>query len=495
MRVSYKIWLLALFSILIVVLFGGVILYVTQRVDSNWSEYQSIVEQKQHHLSEIRSHVGYGGTIHIFKNYVLRGRASYIKGYATHRAEVEAHIAAYRTAGQLSAIESAQLDKVGELVETYGAALKRAEQLLATGASVQDIDAAIKINDGPYIEAFEILSRELDTQTTRFSARLSSLLTNINRVFIYAIPVMIVVLIVGCGALIRSISRSVDHVIDTLSGSSLQVSNASQQFSKTGQSLAEGATHQAQNLQNIVSSLSEMEAMASKSAENTSFAQNLTQDAQQSAEDGVGAMKRMTDAIHQIKASSDETAKIIKTIDEIAFQTNLLALNAAVEAARAGESGKGFAVVAEEVRSLAQRSAEAARSTSSLLQLSQDHSNNGVVVSEEVDAILTKIAESSAKVTALVGDIASASKEQAQGVQQINGSVSILDKSIQDTAATAEESAASGEQLSSQAEELSATVQELVAIFEGADAVPQQQRGADAAEAPYRIEGGSERHS
>ena len=208
--------------------------------------------------------------------------------------------------------------------------------------------------------------------------------------------------------------------------------------------------------------------MTRQNAEGANQATAMATEARDSAERGREAMTRMASAIQEIKKSSDETAKIIKTIDEIAFQTNLLALNAAVEAARAGDAGKGFAVVAEEVRNLAQRSAEAAKNTSSLIEGAQKNADNGVAVSSEVAQILNEIASAAQKVAQLASDVSAATNEQAQGIAQVNKAVSEMDKVTQANAANSEEAASAGEELSAQSRELNDMVNTLVAIVGGA---------------------------
>jgi methyl-accepting chemotaxis protein len=200
--------------------------------------------------------------------------------------------------------------------------------------------------------------------------------------------------------------------------------------------------------------------MIKQNADNSNQAKILAAEARNAANEGDTAMKRMAEAIRHIKQSSDNTAKIIQTIDDIAFQTNLLALNAAVEAARAGEAGKGFAVVAEEVRNLAMRSAEAAKNTANMIEESVKSADDGVKITEEVAKSLGRIVDRAGKAGDLIAEVAAASNEQAQGIEQVNVAMAQMNDVTQSNAANSEESASAAEELSSQAADLSIMVSE-----------------------------------
>ncbi|MDX9972130.1 MAG: methyl-accepting chemotaxis protein [FCB group bacterium] len=287
---------------------------------------------------------------------------------------------------------------------------------------------------------------------------------------------IIVLIGLGCAVVIgillalfitRSITKPINRIIEGLSLGAEQVTSASQQVAQSSQSMAEGASQQASSLEETSASLEEMASMTSQNAENAGQANGMAKEAQQAAEKGRQAMERMATTIADIKKSSDQTAKILKTIDEIAFQTNLLALNAAVEAARAGEAGKGFAVVAEEVRNLAQRSAEAAKNTATLIEEAQKNADNGVNVSTEVGGILDQIFDRARKVNQLIEEVAAAGTEQARGIEQVNIAVSQMDQVTQANAANSEEAASAAEELSAQAEQMNEMVASLITMVHG----------------------------
>jgi len=261
---------------------------------------------------------------------------------------------------------------------------------------------------------------------------------------------------------INTVVSNLDDALSQVTEAVSQVTSASNQISSGAQSLAEGSSEQANSIDEVSSSLEEISSMTKQNAGNTNKATALVSEARIAASEGDASMKRMAEAIGQIKASSDKTAKIIKTIDDLAFQTNLLALNAAVEAARAGEAGKGFAVVAEEVRSLAIRSAEAAKNTAEMIEESVKNANGGVKITEEVAKSLEQIVERTDRMGDLIGEIAAASNEQASGIEHVNTAVLQMNQITQQNAANSEESASAAEELSSQASELSTMVSEFI---------------------------------
>ncbi len=260
------------------------------------------------------------------------------------------------------------------------------------------------------------------------------------------------------------INKSITRATDELRTSSHELSAASGLVASTSQNLAKGASDQAASLEETSSALETMTQMIHGNVERLRQVKDFGAQARTAAEKGEGDMAALGQAMNAIKSSSDEISKITKTIDEIAFQTNILALNAAVEAARAGEAGAGFAVVAEEVRSLAQRSAQAAKDTTAKIQGAISTIAQGVGINERVAKELQEITTMTRKVDELSAEVLSASQEQNRGIKEVNTAVFEMNKVTQSTAASAEEGAAAAEEVSAQADSLEKTVVDLEAL-------------------------------
>jgi len=267
--------------------------------------------------------------------------------------------------------------------------------------------------------------------------------------------------------LVRSTVSPINRIVATLGEAAEQVQSGSNQVSASSQHLAEGASEQAASIEETSSSLEEMSSMTKQNADNANQAKGMMSEAGELMNKVDKHMMGMVEAIEEVKRTSEETGKIIKTIDEIAFQTNLLALNAAVEAARAGEAGAGFAVVAGEVRNLAMRAAEAAKSTSDLIENTIKAVKNGNELTQSTKDAFKENMGISVKVGELVQEIAAASSEQAQGIEQVNRAVAEMDKVVQQVAASAEESASASEEMSAQSLHMRSIVDELVTVVNG----------------------------
>lgn len=247
-------------------------------------------------------------------------------------------------------------------------------------------------------------------------------------------------------------SDNLNEVIYNINSSTDQVTSGSRQLSDSSTSLSQGSAEQASSIEELTSSMEEISSQTKNNAQNANQANILAEKAQENAAQGNKHMEEMLQAMDEINNSSANISKIIKVIDEIAFQTNILALNAAVEAARAGQHGRGFAVVAEEVRNLAQRAADAAKETTTMIEGSIDKVEDGTKIATETAEALHEIVDAIGKVTALVSDIDIASNEQASKISQINEGILQVSRVVQTNSATSQEIAAASEELASQAE-------------------------------------------
>lgn len=276
----------------------------------------------------------------------------------------------------------------------------------------------------------------------------------------------------------RSIIKPINRVVAGVTEGADQVASASSQVSVSGQKLAEGASQQAAAIEETSASIEEMSSMTQNNANNARESSQLMTEASQTVLQAGRSMEMLTASMGEISKASEETFKIIKTIDEIAFQTNLLALNAAVEAARAGEAGAGFAVVADEVRNLAMRAAEAAKDTADLIEGTVKKVKEGSEIVKKTEGEFRLVAGSVEKSSQLVGEISAASLEQAQGVEQINKAVREMERVVQQNVSNAEETASASEEMNAQANQMKEFVEELTFLVNGSKANGAAENGA-----------------
>ena len=340
-------------------------------------------------------------------------------------------------------------------------------------AERQDFEPALAADLGDGFAAQQRVLQQAEAYQDALSAEFETLDATVNgaarTVLVIAVFVLIATIVTGAGVLhvIRQGTRMLTATAGELQTGGEQVLCAASQVSASSQSLSQGATEQAASLEETSASMEEMASMTRQNAENSYQAATEVAETTRLVRSANAALQDLVATMTAIRDSSGKVTKIIKTIDEIAFQTNILALNAAVEAARAGEAGMGFAVVADEVRNLAQRSAQAAKDTASLIEKSSASAEAGGQKVDVVVSSMTAITESSARVKGLVEEVSVASRQQTQGIDQVTRAIAEMEHVTQTTAATAQEGAAASEELTAQAEHSMAAVSRLESLVGG----------------------------
>ncbi len=333
-------------------------------------------------------------------------------------------------------------------------------QMLAKGEARVKIFTNLLATSSRVTEQY---AKEMQGMTTDSMRELAA----VNFIQIIGVIAIVVLGLLVAYFLTRGITRPLNQIIDQLTDGSGALAKSADAIGASSKDLSEGATNQAASLEETSSALDQLTAMTRKNAENAKATDDTTRDTAAMVERGAESVRNMTSAMGEINDSSEKIGNIIKTIEGIAFQTNLLALNAAVEAARAGEAGKGFAVVADEVRNLAQRSAQAARDTNELIAGTVERVRNGSQISSAMEENFKGIEEGVHKAGKLVSEIASATNEQALGVEQINTSVAQMDRVTQATAQESQRTFEESQALNEEAGRMNEMVYRLTRLVHG----------------------------
>ncbi|MEI6243568.1 MAG: methyl-accepting chemotaxis protein [Acidobacteriota bacterium] len=465
LKLGSRIYLLVFAGLMVGALASSFLLW---RLNDEGKSYDALFARDVKLADDARvMQVNFKKEVQEWKNVLLRGHV--LEDYNKYRKSFQDEQAAViKSAEDLKAktTDPAIVAKVEEFIKEHDALGVKYQSAIAVfeksqGKDSAAADAVVRGQDrvptdlcdaivGKMSEGVEVQREALDASMLRVQWIVSLLLLG-------AFVAMLVVSTV----LIRGLMAQMTSMTSSLRDGSEQVLSAAAQVSTSAQSLSQGATEQASSLEETSASMEEMASMTRKNSQNASDVAKLVVDVAGQVHDSNDALAGMVSSMAAIQESSNKVAKIIKTIDEIAFQTNILALNAAVEAARAGEAGMGFAVVADEVRNLAQRSAQAAKDTAGLIEESIARAQEGNTKVEDVARSIGSMTESITRVKGMVEEVRQASQQQTQGIDQVTLAITQMEKVTQTTAATAEESAAASEELNAQAETSMTIVREL----------------------------------
>lgn len=491
------------------IMFGGVaVLTVTMgcgayrtlnNVSERWESFRTVALEKTASVS--KGEAALGDAIHHFKNYIIRG-GDYQKKFDADMVAIDQAVTDYAKSGAMLPKEKDALDRIGRGAAVYRTAIKKAVAMKSAGASIEEIDKSIKGADKEIDAAFNELLKVTNEETKAAGTDLSNLVASGKRwlVLVGAVAMLLsglaawltarsitgplneavaVARTVASGDLSRAIvpasldetgrlmealrdmNGSLARIVGEVRTGTDNITTATDRISAGNRDLSTRTEEQAASLEETASSMEQLTAAVKQNAENAQQANSLAVSASDTAVRGGAVVAKVVQTMSSINESARKIVEIIAVIDGIAFQTNILALNAAVEAARAGEQGRGFAVVAAEVRTLAQRSASAAREIKSLITDSVDKAGAGTLLVNEAGTTMDQIVESIQRVTAIMGQITVASRQQSAGIEQVNQAIGHMDNVTQQNVALVEKAAAASASVHEQASGL----EQVVSIF------------------------------
>jgi methyl-accepting chemotaxis protein len=485
---------------LITTLIGGYVAKRTTHLSAEWGEFEQITAKKSDALMGLQNAMGYGGMIHQFKNYILRGDEPRVEKFSLHVDTALGAIKIYRDLG-VETMESTALKEIETTIENYSSKILLVTKMISEGLTVAQIDGRIKVSDAQALQALQDLERHVTSMRVvsieDFHTDLDEI-TGLVFLAAYGFPLFLAVLacllwyglrsllkqlgaepvdvidvsrqvadgelvLTECqmekdassamGALVATVGKLVE-VITEIRASADSVDESARVINDQNRELSQRTLSQAANLEQTSSSMEEMTETVKKNAENAFTANTLTLSASKRAEQGGEVDAEAITAMTEIHASNQKIGDITGVIDDIAFQTNLLALNAAVEAAHAGEHGRGFAVVASEVRNLAQRSAEAAKEIKVLIEDSAAKVESGSSRVNEAGETLNELIESVRKVSDLMAEMATANEEQTQGIEQVNQAMIQMESETQQNTELVEKASQASASMTQQAHAL-----------------------------------------
>jgi hypothetical protein len=441
-----------------------------------------------------RAEKSFERTIKTFSDAVLVQDAEKLDDAATSGRDVVTALRTITTTQGLSTERKAEAERIVSAMSQF---LTEAQATYAQAVNSRQMSPELQARVGALASRTAAMRTSLSQLTERGAADLRDHLSDLpvrsrTQRWLALLVAIATLLVAGAFSsyMIGATNKSLRTALDSLSAGSMQVASAAGQLAASSQALSTGANEQARALQETSSSMAEMASTTRNNREGAVQASTLVNTVTRQMDESTVALDQMIGSMAGIKDSSDKVARIIKTIDEIAFQTNILALNAAVEAARAGEAGAGFAVVAGEVRSLALRSAQSARDTATLIEESTLRSLEGTTKVAEVASAIAATAANMTRLKTIVENVQSGSEQQALGIDRVTQTVAQIERVTQATAANSEESAAASEQLNAHAESTLGIVQKLAFLVGGTpfSAPPAIDHGFPAPATPRRRE-------